>query len=150
MAAIALTWGEDLVLGDDEDRWLSQYDWRMLNRTKERNYAVTIIGGHEVLMHRLITAAPPGMEVDHINHDTLDNRKENLRVCTKSQNQLNRHKARADSSSGIPGVGQHKNKWRARIQINGEQIHIGLYGTKEEASKAYAEANKYAHQGEIQ
>jgi hypothetical protein len=77
---------------------------------------------------------PDGMMVDHINHDTLDNRRFNLRVCTKTQNQFNA-KLRRDSTSGYKGVGFHKvtQKWMAYIRANNVQYHLGLFKTIREA-----------------
>ena len=82
--------------------------------------------------------APDGMEVDHINGNGLDNRKANLRLCTRAQNQMNSIK-RTGKSSIFKGVSWHKNawKWRANIKINQKDIHIGYFDTELEAAEAY-------------
>ena len=85
-------------------------------------------------------------EIDHINGNRSDNRIENLRVATKSENQQNRKKAaRINKSSGLIGVTARHNGWQARIQINGKPKHIGLFQTPEEAHLAYLRAKKELH-----
>ena len=83
-------------------------------------------------MHRLITGAESGMEVDHINGNRLDNRRCNLRVCTHAQNMMNHRK----SPDGIRGTRKMKNRWHARIHFQGREIHLGAFGTREEAWRA--------------
>jgi len=87
-------------------------------------------------MHRYLMDASKGEIVDHINGDTLDNRRSNLRICTVKQNAYNRAKYK-NNSSGVKGVHRHKNYWRARIQYNGKRLHIGLYEKLEDAMSAY-------------
>lgn len=89
-------------------------------------------------MHKLILNCPKGMEIDHINRNKLDNRKCNLRICTKSENRHNVG-VRSNSTSGIKGISFHKltNKWQARIQINKKRITIGLFDNKNIALQEY-------------
>ena len=84
---------------------------------------------------------PDDMVVDHINLNPLDNRKMNLRICTKQQNEMNRP-LRNNNTSGITGVSLYKqtNKWRAYIEYNQKYIHLGLFDTKEDAIKARKQA----------
>lgn len=94
---------------------------------------------HRVVMERMTGAPiPDGMLVDHINHNTLDNRRSNLRLCTKAENNRNA-KRRSDNSLGLKGVSfeQSKNKFRARIKVNGKQRSLGHFDTAEEAHAAY-------------
>ncbi|HUM45142.1 MAG TPA: HNH endonuclease, partial [Fervidobacterium sp.] len=90
------------------------------------------------LLHRWITGAKKGQVVDHINHDTLDNRRVNLRVVTDLENQQNRIKPQRNNTSGIPGVtwAKHKQKWKAQIQIYGRNKHLGYFDKKEDAAIA--------------
>ena len=82
---------------------------------------------------------PFGLQVDHINGIKDDNRRENLRVVTRSENQHNQRRAK--------GYSFHKryNKWRAKIKLNGKEHHIGYYTTEEEARTAYIEAKAKFH-----
>ena len=77
-------------------------------------------------LHRFITNCPEDMEVDHINHDTLDNRKSNLRIVKASNNSHNRN--------DVKGVYKTtNNKYYAQIMINGIKQHIGVFDTEEDA-----------------
>lgn len=91
-----------------------------------------------VRLHRLIMNAKPDEHIDHINGNTLDNRKSNLRVVTPQENQANSRKKSA-ASSKFKGVAWSKpcNKWRAYININRHQIHLGTFETELEAAMAY-------------
>jgi hypothetical protein len=91
-------------------------------------------------LHALLVRPPKGLQVDHINGDTLDNRRSNLRVVTVSINQLNRKKPNRNSQSGVVGVGRHEGRWRARISIDGETHHLGRFATIEAAAAARRQA----------
>ena len=77
-------------------------------------------------LHRFVLKAKKGENVDHINGNKLDNRKENLRKCTRSQNFANRKKY-TNNTSGYKGVSKHGNKWQADIQINGKSKYLGIF-----------------------
>jgi hypothetical protein len=90
-----------------------------------------------------------GCMCDHKNHNTLDNRKDNLRPCTTAQNNLNRP-GNKGSKSGYKGVTLNNGKgghniWRVRIQIDGKSTFLGRFHTPEEAAHAYDEAAKIYH-----
>lgn len=89
-------------------------------------------------MHRVIMKPPSGMEVDHINHNKLDNRKINLRICTHSENFMNRNLQR-NSTSGVRGVSWNKlvNKWQVQIAKDHKHFCLGYFLDIKEASKAY-------------
>lgn len=91
-----------------------------------------------ILMHRLIMKTPQGLYTDHINHRTTDNRRQNLRIVTSSENQLNRIGANKNSASGILGVTwrEARNKWEAQLTYKGKYHYLGLFQTKEEAVMA--------------
>jgi hypothetical protein len=91
---------------------------------------------HNIRLHRYILSAREGEQVDHINGNTLDCRRENLRICTSAQNNMNRRKQ--PNVSGYKGVHKTRgNKWIAHITFNRKMRHIGQFSTAEEAAKAY-------------
>lgn len=96
-----------------------------------------------ILLHRLVMDAPPDMKVDHINHDSADNRKCNLRIVTHQQNMVNTKKNRANKS-GYKGVWWSKSsrKWYAYISYKGKRIHLGTFANKEDAIAARQAAEK--------
>lgn len=77
-------------------------------------------------MHREITQAKEGEVVDHINHNTLDNRKINLRVCTHRQNMRNQVKPK-NNTSRFKGVNKEKGRWRARILVDKKRLSLGMF-----------------------
>ena len=128
---------------------IDQEDYSKVNGRKwflnSVGYALTYINGKQVLMHRILVEAPEGKYVDHVNHNTLDNRKRNLRVCTQSENMRNAILKR-NNTSGYAGVYKHaKNDvWVAMIKINYKSIYLGGFKLKEDAIKARQQAeDKY-------
>ena len=113
---------------------VKQYKWSIMNK-------YVICQSKKMRLHRLIMDCPDDMIVDHINHDRFDNRKSNLRVCTRHQNNMNKSK-QYNNTSGITGVYLYKpnNKWTAKIQINSRSINLGYFNTKEEAIEARKQA----------
>lgn len=134
-----------IALVDDEDyQDIIKNRWSA-GQSKNSIYAVRTkrVNGKMVCikMHRQILKATPGQIIDHINGNTLDNRKKNLRVVTMQQNCMNRRKTLA--RSGIKGVSQRRSgKWQSRITINSKDIYLGTYETKELAQAAYIKAAK--------
>jgi len=84
-----------------------------------------------IYMHRLILGAKKGEVVDHINFNTLDNRRKNLRIVTYAQNRWHSRHLGADL------LQRGKRRWRARIMKNGVRIVIGYFETKQQATQAY-------------
>ncbi|WP_404991195.1 HNH endonuclease [Cupriavidus pauculus] len=109
-------------------------------------YAGAVIEGKSVLMHRLILAAPTGLLVDHRNHATLDNRRENLRVCSRSQNQQNR-RVNANSTTGVKGVRLDRTcgRYIAEIRVEGKRLHLGRFDDLAAAADAYRTAALKLH-----
>lgn len=152
MNQIALTQGQVAIVDDEDFDALNQFGWRAQWDPHTRGFyavrSVPIGGGKRatVLMHRVITGAAKGTEVDHANQNTLDNRKANLRVCTASENARNRGKT-ARNTSGYKGVSFDKRtgKWDARIGLNGKRRHLGYFDTALEAAAAYDRAALEMH-----
>ena len=123
-----------LIDSEDVDK-VKQYKWSI----KNNGYAVN--NKNRLLLHRFVINCPDDKVVDHINHNPLDNRKSNLRICTQQQNRMNNRK-QPNNTSGCAGVSFYKpyNKWRAYIQINSRQIFLGYFNTKEDAIEARKQA----------
>lgn len=139
---IKLTQGHITIIDDEDYAIIAGYKWNAYIRSNKLLWATATIRirgkNASVRMHRLITKATKDQDVDHINGNGLDNRKINLRFCTKSQNNFNRG-PKASNTSGYKGVSfknQYK-KWVAQIQINGKKKHIGYFNDPKEAAKAY-------------
>ena len=142
MKEIPLSRGLKALVDDEDYAQLSAGNW-FASDGKRGFYAMRSVCINSryksIPMHRLLVDIPIGMQVDHINHNTLDNRKCNLRVCTIIQNQANsrRHK---QNTSGFKGVCREGNGWRAQIHSTGQQIYLGHFAAPEAAARAYDQA----------
>ena len=98
-------------------------------------------------MHHMVIKIPDGMVIDHINHDGMDNRSNNLRAATYSQNLYNRKKRSGATYSKYKGTHWHKihKKWAARITFEKKTIELGYYLSEIEVAKAYDRAAKKYH-----
>jgi hypothetical protein len=141
---IKLTQGKQAIVDDDDFRWLNQRNWHA-DKGYSCYYAARGKRGsrkpYTVLMHRQIMKPPEGMEVDHINHDGLDNRRENLRLCTRSQNRMNSLRPKTNKS-GFKGVAWNKRnrKWQVQLYKNRRCVYLGLYFCIIKAAEAYDKA----------
>lgn len=131
--------GEPFYFDKEDYDLIKKYTWYIgkngyVSSTTEKHSRITYL-------HRLVMNAPYGKYIDHINHNPLDNRKENLRIVTNGQNLMNAS-IRKNNTSGIRGVNKQNNKWRARIQIDGNCIELGNFYNKEDAIKARKDAEE--------
>jgi len=140
---IPLTQGYYALVDADDYEQLSQYKWHVKVKSSGP-YAYRTRGRKQIPMHRQILNAPPGLYCDHINHNGLDNRRCNLRLCTPQQNSFNRRPLLRKAScrkrtSKYKGVhwDRQKRKWRAMIRHNGRLIHIGCFDNELDAVIAY-------------
>jgi hypothetical protein len=154
--SIPLTKGQFAIVDAADFDWLNQWKWQAswnpktgtfyadreeFNGARDKRYSVR--------MHREILGLQRGdkLQGEHRNHNTLDNRRSNLRIATHSENMYNR-RLNSNSSCGLKGVTRHGNYWRAQIQANRKHIVIGSsYNTPEEAHLAYCEKSKELHGG---
>ena len=142
---IPLTQGKFALVDPDDYDELSKYKWYAV-RSPRGYYAVRSAkakngrsGQKNVRMHRIILKAPEDKFIDHINHNGLDNRKSNLRICTMQQNSWNMRKQRGNCVSQYKGVTRRKDigKWQARIICNRKRISIGCFDDEIAAAMAY-------------
>jgi hypothetical protein len=142
---ILLTQGKKTIVDDEDFEWLSQWKWqyRISSNGKYKYQGYAYRNAKCIRMHREIIHAPKGIDVDHINGDTLDNRKDNLRLVNNFQQNQNSAKRR-DNTSGCRGVNFFKrlNKWIVRIQVNNKRLFLGYFNNKEDAVKVYIKASK--------
>jgi hypothetical protein len=134
------------VVDDDDYEYLSQFRWRALIHGTDENRRVYAVRATKIRMHRVIWERwhgdiPPGYEIDHREPGEfcgLDNRRDNLRLATKSQNQANQRK-HSNNTSGYRGVWWQKQArlWRVEIWVNRTKRHIGYFSDKEQAAHAY-------------
>jgi len=141
MKEIKLTQGKTTLVDDEDLEYLLQFKWYVsFNKVSKRWVAQrhNIKNGKRkmVYMHREIMNAPDKLFVDHRNHDTLDNRKQNLRICTKTENAINRKGACINSTSKYLGVSWNKNnnKWETYIAKNSKKIFLGFFNNEEKAA----------------
>lgn len=134
---IQLTQGKVAIVDDEDFEWLNQWKWYAHRYDKiwyaERNKPRPYVEKKTIRMHAVILGNDKW--ADHKNGNGLDNRRDNLRECTYSQNVMNRG-IQSNNTSGYIGVAWHKkiDAWVAYIQVNRKRINLGRFTTKEEAA----------------
>ncbi len=146
MKKIKLTQGQVALVDDADFDWLNQWKWYATYDPKMNSFyavqkSITVDGkwGH-IIMHRQILGLERGDKkcVDHTDHNTLNNSRSNIRICTHQQNHMNR-KPNTNTSSKYKGVCWYKRykKWVAKIKIKGKTKYIGYFTMEEAAARAY-------------
>lgn len=151
MQVIKLTKGQKTIVDNDDYPLLNQWRWcadLAKNYNPSQFRAVRTISYRTsdgirryaaMYMSRFIMNPSPYEEVDHINGNCLDNRKENLRICTNQQNKQNNYKQLGVSI--YKGVCREKksriNPWRSQINFDGKRIHLGCFDNEETAARMY-------------
>jgi hypothetical protein len=142
--------GYDVLIDDENFELINAYTWRFTSTCHGGPYLYRRYRSNGkqrmIFFHRTITCCPKGMLIDHINGNTLDNRKCNLRICTHQQNMKNQ-KRRKNNTSGYKGVSFDKRDkvYRAHISLNMKRIYLGSFKSPEDAYAAYCEASKKYH-----
>lgn len=133
MKKIKLTQGKYALVDDADFEWLNQWKWTHGHNEAHRNAG----GGKWIKMHRLIMDEPEGMVVDHKNNNRLDNRRDNLRICTQQQNTLN-SPIRKSNKSGYKDIWWDKSreKWFVQIMCKGKKHTVGRFANIKEAIQA--------------
>ena len=149
---IVIASGHTVLVDDCDANLVTKTKWHY--RAMCRKWYVTRPSGQgkykrAAYLHRLITGAGAGQIVDHINGNSLDNRRENLRIVDSVQNARNRAKTSLKTSSQFKGVcfdSRHKSRpWRASIRTDEGRKHLGQFATEFEAAKAYDVASRRFH-----
>ncbi len=147
MKEIKLTQGQVALVDDIDFEYLAQWNWQATCKdtiwyasradySKGRPYKV-------IYMHREILDPPDEKKVDHKDRNGLNNQKYNLRVCTTSQNGMNRKKnINNNIYKGISYAFRH-NKWQATIKIQGHNFWLGYFDTEVEAHHEYCQAAEF-------
>lgn len=135
--------GYAVEIDDDCEAIVRAHHWAIYDSrtTPDHPYAWTTIDNKMVSLHRLIMGNPSS-HVDHRDGNTLNNRRSNLRLCSRSQNKANSKRYR-NNTSGYKGVSptrSRRNPWQAIIYHERKQFHLGLFKTAEAAHEAYKAA----------
>jgi len=136
---IPLTKGYNALIDDEDYEKVSQFKW-CVNGVSPSHYGIRVCKGQRgklIHLHRFLMNAPDGFDVDHIDGDTMNNQKSNLRICTRSQNSINSKKKKGLSKfKGVHWLKDNK-KWRAKIMKDGKSFYLGCFTNEAEAAAAY-------------
>ena len=133
--------GKFTLVDDVDYLYLKAWKWFCTRRGYVvKSMTIDNLKQKSVRMHRIIMDAPKQLEVDHRDHNPLNNQRHNLRLCTHSQNKMNTEKLN-NTTSKFKGVHWHKplNRWCSRIKINSKKIHLGYFKNEIDGAKAYNE-----------
>jgi hypothetical protein len=130
--------GCSIKIDEDDVHFLAEHRWYISESEVGRFYVRRNNSKHPVYLHRIIVGAGKGQQVDHIDGDTSNNSRSNLRICTNTQNSYN-SKKRKINTSGFKGVSWRKShrKWIAQIQSGGKNRCLGYFDDPILAHEAY-------------
>jgi hypothetical protein len=156
VAYVPLTLGYTAVIDAEDLHIVEGWNWAAQPNRRKDGTVLSVYAARQrvlpdgrnrwLLLHRAILNPDDHLCCDHIDGDGLNNRRSNLRIVTKAQNNINRRR-RVTNTSGVKGVSYDKQsgKWAANIGINGKNHWLGRFDTKELAAAAYAEASARLH-----
>lgn len=147
--AVPVSGGYTALISEVDAQWVLQNKWHPKVLPSGVYAQKTIRNGKSckrVKLHRLIMNAAHGQIIDHINGNTLDNRRSNLRFATSAENVRNQ-KPYVGGTSNLKGVSWHKasSRWRAQISVDKKKIHLGVFQSETEAHTAYCRASEKYH-----
>lgn len=136
MAEIHMTGGYVALIDEDDVAKVFGFGWFANRKEDGRVYAQARMGARRFFLHRWLLDEPAGLLVDHIDGNSLDNRRANLRTCLHHENSHNR-KSGPTSLSGFIGVQKYAipGKYRAMLRYNGARLHLGIYDDPEHAAR---------------
>lgn len=139
MKEIKLSSGKTAIVDDEDYDTLCLHGW-----WEDRGYARGCVGDRRrfVFMHRFLLNPKKGDQVDHKNHNKLDNRRSNLRICTSAQNRCN---TKPIKGRKFKGTHKQSGSYKAVIKKNGKLIHIGTFPSEVLAAKAYDRTARELH-----
>lgn len=149
MSVISLTRGQEAIVDEADFEWLSQWKWYAYLNTRTKVFYArrSLYPSKTLSMHRVILGAQPSQIVDHVNRNTLDNRRANLRFVTVSQSNQNTRLLSARNKSGFRGVSWNRaaKKWQATIQLNARSVRLGFFNSTKDAALIYDTAARELH-----
>jgi hypothetical protein len=140
---IPLTQNQNAIVDAADYAFLNQWNWTAAWSPGTQNYYVVRCERRiAIRMSRVILglADDDPREAEHANRNTLDNRRENLRPATNTQNNANRRRLQKNNTTGYRGVRVMGDKWQAALFHKGRYIHLGTWPTPERAAQEYDEA----------
>ena len=143
VAYVSLSKGMEAIVDVDDLPLVQGRRWRAEQKRAGQWYAYTQVDDKPVAMHRMLLAPPDGTHIDHIDNKGLNNRRSNLRPCSRAENMANVKVSRRNKL-GVRGVWVVGKRYRAVITPNGQPINLGTFATVEEAAAAYDAAAKEA------
>lgn len=144
MKEIQLTKGYVAKVDDADFEWINAAKWHA-SKHCNKIYARGVIDGKHVYMHRLILNPSPNEFCDHIDRDTMNNQRSNLRKCTWAENQRNKSKKKNATSKYMGVVKTQNGTYKAQVTHMGKLAYSKRFKTEIEAARAYNEKKKELH-----
>jgi hypothetical protein len=141
---IDLTKGMWTIVSEYRYEELKKKFWSAVRNRSGKYYVMSNRKGKTIYMHHLVCEPVPGKHRDHKNGNTLDNRDENVRPSTRTQNNCNVALTRLNTS-GFKGARRDHGRWRSEIKVNGKSKFLGYFATAELAHEAYKQAALIYH-----